>query len=88
MFHDVLDKKETILEQKNNNFSEGQNWQFCKGVSPWFFSKNAKFSFTFFKGKVSLEITFHDVLDKKETVLDYKNNNFSEGLKSQFSWRG
>ena len=34
---------------------------------------------------MSLEITFHLFLDKKETVLDYKNNNFSEGLKSQFS---
>ena len=34
---------------------------------------------------MSLEITFHFVLDKKETVLDYKNNNFSEGLKSQIS---
>ena len=34
MFHDVLDKKETILELKNNNFLEGQNWQFCKGVNP------------------------------------------------------
>ena len=34
---------------------------------------------------MSLKITFHDVLDKKESVLDYKNNNFSEGLKSQFS---
>ena len=36
MFHDVLDKKEAILEQKRNNFSEGQNWQFCKGVNPRF----------------------------------------------------
>ena len=34
---------------------------------------------------MSLEITFHGVLDRKETVLDYKNNNFSQGLKSQFS---
>ena len=34
MFYDVLDKKETILEQKNNNLLEGQNWQFCRGVNP------------------------------------------------------
>ena len=47
MFHDVLDKKKTILEWKNNKFLEGQNWQFCKGVNPWFLSKNAKFSFFF-----------------------------------------
>ena len=45
MFHDVLDKKETIYDYKNDNFSkgqkkknllEGQKWQFCKRVNPWF----------------------------------------------------
>ena len=70
MFHDDLDKKETIFEYKNNKFLQGQNWQFCKGVNPWFLSKNAKFSFFFFEGKMSQEIMFHDVLDKKETILE------------------
>ena len=28
---------------------------------------------------------FHDVLVKKETGLDYKNADFSEGQKSHFS---
>ena len=33
---------------------------------------------------MSLEITFHNVLDKKETIYNYKNN-FLEGEKSNFS---
>ena len=49
MFHDVLDKKETIYHYKNDNFSKGQKSQYSKGVNSWFLSKNAKFSFTFFK---------------------------------------
>ena len=49
MFHDVLDKKETIYDYKNDNFSKGQKSQYSKGVNSWFLSKNAKFSFTFFK---------------------------------------
>ena len=49
MFHDVLDKKETIYQYKNDNFSKGQKSQYSKGVNSWFLSKNAKFSFTFFK---------------------------------------
>ena len=27
----------------------------------------------------------HDVLDKKETIYNYKNDNFLKGQKSQFS---
>ena len=33
MFHDVLDKKETIYDYKNDNFSKGQKSQFSKGVN-------------------------------------------------------
>ena len=38
------------------------------------FDKISKFSFTFLRGKMRLEIMFHDVLDKKETILQQKNN--------------
>ena len=51
MFHDVLDKNETILDEKYYNFSEGQKSHFSKGVNPWFLSKNAKFSFSFLGAK-------------------------------------
>ena len=33
MFHDVLDKKETIYNYKNDNFLKGQKSQFPKGVN-------------------------------------------------------
>ena len=34
------------------------------------FVKKYKIFFYFFKGKISLEIMFHYVLDKKETILE------------------
>lgn len=79
-FYDVLDKKATIFEYKNNNFSEGYTSQFSKGVNSRFLSKTSEFSLTYFKGKMSLEIMFLDVLaKKKEFILAPKNNIFPEG---------
>ena len=49
------------------------------------FVKKFKIFLYFFWGKMSLEKMFYDVLDKKETIYNYKNNNFSEGQKSNFS---
>ena len=34
VFHDALGEKKNILQKKK--FLEGQKWQFCKGVNPWF----------------------------------------------------
>ena len=39
-----------------------------------FVKKMQNFPFFFVGGKMSLEIMFHDVLDKKETILQQKNN--------------
>ena len=55
---------------------------FCKGVSPWFLSKNRPFSHFFFLTKKSQkEILFH-ILDRKECFLDLK----SEVLKNLKKW--
>ena len=40
---------------------------FCKGVSPWFLSKNRPFSHFFFLSKKSQKETFFDILDRKES---------------------
>ena len=39
VFADVLDKKEAFKDYKNNCLRKTQNWNFSKGVSPWFWSK-------------------------------------------------
>ena len=36
VFGNVLDRKLAFLDYKNMDLKKSQNWQFSKGVSPWF----------------------------------------------------
>ena len=64
---------------------------FCKGVSPWFLSKNRPFPYMFFEQKKQKETFFH-ILDRKECFLDkkeqfqktLKNRHFAKGLVQGF----
>ena len=40
---DVLDKKESFKDYKNNCLLKTQNENFSKGLSPWFWSKIGNF---------------------------------------------
>ena len=46
---------------------------FCKGVSPWFLSKNRPLFICFFFSKKGQRETFFDILDRKECHLDLKS---------------
>ena len=48
VFYDILDQKNAFLSYKNNQFKKWKNWDFCKGVNPWFWFKNGHFSLFFF----------------------------------------
>ena len=39
VFGKVLDRKLAFLDYKNMDLKKSQNWQFSKGVSPWFWQK-------------------------------------------------
>ena len=39
VFHDILEGKNAFLGYKNKKFKNSKNWDFSKGVSPWFWSK-------------------------------------------------
>ena len=39
VFEDILERKSACLDYKNNKLKKLKNWDFSKGVSPWFFSK-------------------------------------------------
>ena len=39
VFHDILEGKNAFLGYKNKKFKNSKNWDFTKGVSPWFWSK-------------------------------------------------
>ena len=48
VFYDILETQNAFLGYKNENFKKSKNWYFCKGVNPWFWSKNGHFSNLFF----------------------------------------
>ena len=51
VFFDILERKSAFLDYKNKKFEKSKNWQFSKGVNPWFSSKNGHFSNFFFFNK-------------------------------------
>ena len=50
VFCDILERKNAFLGYKNKKFKKSKNWQFSKGVNPWFWSKNGHFGNFFFSG--------------------------------------
>ena len=48
VFYNLLEQKNAFLACKNNKFKKSKNWDFSKGVNPWFCSKNGHFSMSFF----------------------------------------
>ena len=57
---------------------------FCKGVSPWFLSKNRPFSHMFLLSKKSHKETFFDILDRKKCFLNLKSETLAKSKKSTF----
>ena len=48
VFYDILERKNACLGYKNEEFKNSKNWDFSKGVNPWFWSKNSHYSNFFF----------------------------------------
>ena len=48
IFFHILDRKECFLDLKSEVLKNSKKWTVCKGVSPWFLSKNRPFSHMFF----------------------------------------
>ena len=86
-FNNVLDKKKPSFWPWKQNFSTSQKSHFSKGVNPYFRSKNAFFFLDSFSVKKGLEIRSNDVLDRKETFLDYRNKIFQR-LKNRIFRKG
>ena len=47
-FFVILDRKECFLDLKSEDLKNSKQSTFCKGVTPWFFSKNRPFLHPFF----------------------------------------
>ena len=84
VFHDILAQRKAFLGYKNKKFKTSKNWNFSKGVNPWFLSKNGHFSKLFFLGNIGQENVFHYILEKKKAFLGYKNKKFKKSKNDIF----
>ena len=92
MFYDILEQKNAFSSYKNQKFKKSKNWDFSKGVNPFFWSKNGHFSNFLFLDNVGQENLFYDILERRNAFLGYKkkkfkkskNWNFSTGLNPRF----
>ena len=64
-----------------------KNWDFSKGVGPWFCSTISVFLYSFFiiLGKIGQEKVLDDVPQRKKTFLDYENMKLKSKKKLMFS---
>ena len=85
VFYDIVERKNAFLGYKNNKF---KNWHFCKGLNPWFWSKNGHFFNFFFLGNLGQENVFYHILERKNAFLSYKNKKSKKEKNWHFSKRG
>ena len=82
VFYDILERKNAIVGYKNK---KTQIWHFCKGVNPWFWSKNGHFSNVFFLGKIGQENVLYDIVEKKTPFSGLENKKFKKSKNWHFS---
>ena len=71
--YDILERKNAFLRYKNKESKKTKNWNFSKGVKPWFRSRNSHFFTFFFLSNLGQENVFYDILEQKNAFLRYKN---------------
>ena len=64
----ILNKKQSFLDQKMEVLTRAKKWTFSKGVSPWILSKNRNFSYGCFVQKLGQKKWFLVILDRKQTL--------------------
>ena len=78
-------KKNDFLFHKKKKFKKSKNWDFSKGVNPWFWSENGHFSNFLFLGNIDQENVFYDILEQKNAFLGHKNQKFKKSKNLDFS---
>ena len=85
VFYDILSRENAFLGYNNNKLKQSKNWDLFKGVNPWFWSKNGHFSIPFPQGDIAQENVFHDIQERKNDFLGYKNKKFKKSKNWDFS---
>ena len=61
-------EKRNILGYKNKRFYKAKDFNFSKGVTPWFWSKISHFS-NFFFANLGQQNVFYHILERKNAFL-------------------
>ena len=85
VFYNILERKNVFPGYKNKKFKKSKNWQFSKGVNPWFWSRSGHFSTFYFLGNIGQENVFYEILERKNVFLFYKNTKFKKSNNWDFS---
>ena len=85
VFFDILERNSVFRSFKNKKFKNSKYWHFSRGVNPWFWSKNGPFFNFYFLGNIGQENVFHDILERKNAFLGFKNKKFKRSKKWHFS---
>ena len=85
VFYDILQRKNAFRGYENKKFKKSNNWHFSKGVNTWFWSKHCRFSNFFLLGNIDQKNDFYHILEQKNALLGYKNNNFKTSKNWHFA---
>ena len=66
-------------------FKKSKNWDFSKGVNPWYWVENGYFFDDFFLEDIGQENVFYDILEQKNAFLGYKKKKFKKSKNWHFS---
>ena len=78
VFYDILERKYAFLGDKNKKSKKSKNYDFSKGVNPWFWSKNGRFSNFIFVANIGHENVLYDILQQKNAFLGYKSKKLKK----------
>ena len=85
VFYDTLEQKNNFLGYKKRKLKQSNNGHFCKGVSPWFWSKSGNFSNCFLLGNIGQGNVFCYILERKNNFPGYKNRKLKMSKNGHFS---
>ena len=65
-FFDILERKQSFLDQKVEVLKGAKKWTFFEGVSPWILSKKRTFCYRHFFTEIISEKIVFDISERKE----------------------
>ena len=85
MFYDIVEGRNAFLDYRNKNWKKSKNWDFFKGVSPWFWSKIVIFFPDFYFRENGRKNVFYEILKGRNASLGYKNKKLKKAKNWDFS---